>query len=113
MKNIVFDTNFLIYIAKYQIDLFSEIERICSFSYSLNVLSGTIEELEKVKPKELNLIKKYLTKFNVIPSEGNVDDALVEYSEKGCIIGTQDRELKKRLKDSCIVIRQEKYLELK
>lgn len=113
MKNIIFDTNFLIYIAKYQIDLFSEVERICLFQYTLNVLSGTLEELEKVKPKELKLIKRYIARFIVIPSGEKVDDELTEYSNKGYIIGTQDRELKKRLKDSCIVIRQKRYLELK
>ena len=114
MKTIILDTNFLMYCTKYRIDLFSEIDRICSFKYNLSVLDRTIEELEKLKPRELKLIKKYLEKINVTRSKENyVDKELVRLSEEGCIIATQDKNLKKHLKDGCIIIRKKRYLELK
>lgn len=114
MRNIALDTNFLIYCAKYKIDFFSEIDRICNFPYKLTVLDKTIEELDKVRPKELKLIKKYLEKIGKIETrEDYVDDALIKLSQKEYIIATQDRELKKQLKGPIIIIRKKKYLEIK
>lgn len=108
------DTNFLIYCAKYKIDFFSEIDRICQFPYKIVVLDKTVKELEKVKPKELNLIKKYLEKIPTIKAETNyVDKELIELSKKGYIVATQDLALKKQLSALIITIRQKKYLELK
>ena len=63
MKTIILDTNFLIYCAKYKIDFFTEIDRICLFPYKIKILDTTIKELEKVKPKELGLIKKLIITF--------------------------------------------------
>ncbi len=114
MKTIVLDTNFLIYCARFKIDLFSEIERVCLFSYKLVILDLTIKELEKVKPKELSLIKKFISKIEIISSKyEKVDQELIGLSKKGFIIATQDLELKKQLKGPVIVIRQEKYLEIR
>ncbi len=113
MRTIILDTNFLIYCSRFNIDLFSEIARICNFSYKLAVLDRIVEELEKLKPKELNLIKKYLEKIEIIKSKENYVDKELIFLSKDCIIATQDKELKKQLKGACIIIRQKKYLELK
>ena len=113
MKTIILDTNFLIDCVKYKIDLFTEINRICSFDYKLAVLSSTILELERLKPTSLNLIKKFIEKMEVIRSEGYVDKILIDLSNKDIIIATHDQELKRRLKGPVIIIRQKKYLELK
>jgi len=112
-KSIILDTNFLIYCAEYKIDFFTEIERLCDFPYKLYILSRSIEELELLKPKKLNIIKLFLKKIDVIQSKIHyVDDELAELSENA-IIATQDKILKKRLKGKIIVIRQKKYLEMK
>ena len=114
MKTIILDTNFLIYCAQFRIDFFSEIDRICLFPYKIAVLDKTIDELEKVKPKELNLIKRYLEKIEIINSKENyVDKELIRLSKEGVIVATQDLKLKKELKNQIITIRQKKYLELK
>ncbi len=113
MKTIILDTNFLMYCTNYKIDLFSEIERICNFNYKLAVLSSTINELEKIKPNNLNLIKKFIEKFEIIKVNGYVDKELIKLSNSDTMIATQDRELKRKLKGPIIVIRQKKYLELK
>lgn len=114
MKTIILDTNFLVYCAKYKIDLFSEMTRICNFQYKLVVLNKTIEELEKIKPKELNLIKKFIEKFSILKSKENyVDKELIRLSKEDFIIATQDSELKKQLKHPIIIIRQKKYFMIK
>ena len=113
MKTIILDTNFLIYCVKYKIDFFSEIDRICNFNYKLSVLSSTIDELEKLKPSNLNLIKKFVEKLEIINSNIYTDKKLIELSNKDMVIATQDNELKKRINGSVIIIRQKKYLELK
>lgn len=114
MKTIILDTNFLVYCVKYRIDFFSEIERICDFQFKLCVLDKSIEELERLKPKELNLIKKFIETLEILKSkEYLVDDELTRLSEENCIVATQDKELKDRLKNQIIVIRKKKYLELK
>lgn len=113
MKNIVLDTNFLMYCTKYKIDFFSEIDRICEFQYKLFVLDRTITELEKLKPKELKLIKKLIEKIEIIKTDGSyVDKTLIKLSSEGYIIATQDLELRNKLSYGIIVVRQKKYLEL-
>ena len=114
MKTIILDTNFLIYCVKYKIDFFSEIERISDFHYKLCVLDKSIEELGRVKPKGLNLIMQFITKLEILKSkEELVDDELTRLSEENCIVATQDKGLKDRLKNQVIVIRKKKFLELK
>lgn len=114
MKNIALDTNFLIYCAKYKIDFFSEIDRICHFPYKLAVLTKTIEELERLNPRELKLIKRYIEKLDILKSEKEeVDEELIGLSKQGFIVATQDKELKKQLRKPVIIIRQKKYLKLK
>ena len=109
-KNVILDTNFLVYIFKYKIDLFSELDRICNFKYKTQILTGSIEELEKVKPTELNIIKQFIPRLNLLNSKiKNVDDELVNLSKEN-IIATQDKNLKKRLNGQVIIIRQKKYL---
>ena len=111
MKIIILDTNFLIYCAKYKIDFFSEIDRLCNFPYKIAVLDKTIEELEKLKPQKFALIKKYIERLIILKSKENyVDKALISLSKEGFIIATQDLELKKKLQSQVMVIRQKKYL---
>jgi len=116
MKTILFDTNFLVEIIKFKINLFSELERVCDFNFEVKVLDKTITELEKINSKEskisLNLIKK---KIKIIKTESDkiVDDILLEIAGENTIVATQDKLLKKKLKQKNIktlIIRQKKYL---
>ncbi len=117
MKTIVLDTNFLIEIIKFRIDLFSELERICDFNYNVKVLDKTIEELVKIKQKESKIALKFIKekKIEIIKtkSEKGVDDLLVEIANEDFLIATQDKLLKKRLEEKDIkmlIIRQKNYL---
>ena len=48
MKRIVLDTNFLLAVSQFHIDIFSELERILDFPYKIYVVDKTIDELNKV-----------------------------------------------------------------
>lgn len=120
MKKIILDTNFLMAVSQFNIDIFKELERICDFNYELYVLEGTKEELEKLI-KELSLSKKVAAKIAlsliertdiniILHKKGHVDDIL---AEQDAIIATQDKELKQKLKAKdikTITIRQKKHL---
>ncbi|MBI1968989.1 DNA-binding protein [Candidatus Woesearchaeota archaeon] len=121
MKKIIIDTNALLAIALFRVDVFSEIERACDFPYRLAVLQGTIRELESLAATEngkftpaarLALALLKAKTIIVLKSTGKVDDALVAESKKGALILTQDKELKKRLQKPYLTIRQKKYVTL-
>ncbi|MBT4805401.1 DNA-binding protein [Candidatus Woesearchaeota archaeon] len=121
MKKIILDTNALMAIAEFKIDIFSELERICDFTYDLYILEGTIKELKKIMEEQRQKFKRAaklalaIVKakgIKKIASSNYVDDVLVELSKKGDLILTQDIELKKRLTKPYLTIRQKKRVVL-
>jgi len=125
-KRIILDTNFLLIPIQFKVDIFSEIDRICSFNYQICVLDKSVSELENIMKNQkgkskraaeiaLGLIKP--KNIKIIPTkdmEKNTDDIIVEIVNKNeHIVATSDKELKKRLKQkgiSLISLRQKKYL---
>ncbi|MBL7100759.1 MAG: DNA-binding protein [Nanoarchaeota archaeon] len=116
---IILDTNFLLAVGQFGVDIFSELERICDFPYEVCVLSQTMEEIDKIietpgkKGKSAARLALGLVKGRVklLKAEGSfVDDILVRLADKDTIIATQDKELKKRIKTRIITIKQKKYL---
>ena len=121
MRKIILDTNALMAIAEFKIDIFSELERVCDFTYDLYILEGTIKELRKIMEEQRQKFKRAakLALANVkakaikkIASSKYVDDELVELSKKGDLVLTQDIELKKRLTKPYFTIRQKKRVVL-
>ena len=121
MKKIILDTNALMAIAEFKIDIFSELERICDFTYDLYILEGTIKELKKIMEEQRQKFKRAaklalaIVKakgIKKIASSNYVDDELVELSKKGNLVLTQDIELKKRLTKPYFTIRQKKRVVL-
>jgi len=119
MKRIIIDTNAWMTIADFKIDLFSELEKCCDFSYEICVLQGTIDELRKIISEQraryrqaalLAICIIEVKKVQIIPETGNVDDLLVQHSKEGDLILTQDAALKKRLKRPYLTIRQKKKI---
>ena len=119
MERIIIDTNALLAITEWGVDIFTELQQCCDFNYSLAVLQGTIEELEKVKQEQrlrykqaaklaLALIER--KKIAIIPGKGHVDDLLVQHSLAGDYVLTQDVALKKRLHKPYLTIRQKKKI---
>lgn len=119
MKRIILDTNFLLAVSQFKVDIFSEIERICHFPYELYILDKSIDEINRIintpKKKDKAAAKLALAlikdRIKILKSEGNfVDDILVSIADDNTIIATQDKELKQRIKTKIITIKQKKYL---
>lgn len=120
MKKIILDTNFIMAISQFKIDIFAEIDRICHFPYKLYILDKTLEELIKLEKQRktrqhVNIALKLIKNINIIKTNSNESvDTLLKKQPQDVIIATQDRELKKSLKNHVlIVIRQKKYLQIK
>lgn len=119
MKTVIIDTNVLLAVALFRLDVFSEVERVCDFPVRLAVLQGSIQELERLSTQERGKFKQaarlalallHAKRLQVLKSIGKVDDALVVESKGGTLVLTQDRELKKRLQKPYLTIRQKKYV---
>lgn len=127
MHKIILDTNMLMAIGQFNVDIFSEIERICNFKYELCILDRQTKELEEIRKKRgkdsraaklaTDLIKNKKVKIIKTISEKDVDSQILEFAQKNnYIVATQDKELKNRLKRKnlqVIFLRQKKYLELR
>ncbi len=118
-KQIYLDTNALMAISEFKLDVFTEISRVMDFQYQIYVLSGTLDELDKIIVeqrgkyklaakigKSLLLKKVELKKVKVVKSSGHVDEILVGKSAEGALILTQDMALKRKLKKPYLTIRQ-------
>lgn len=143
MKRVILDTNFLMIPYSFKVDIFSEIDRICNFKYQIYIIDRTIDELNNIIKKQtgkhkqaaklgLSLAKAYKTKprhsvpgfcfYKTKPLKSNnenqnrsVDDIILDMADRDTIVATQDKILKKRLKEkgvAVIVLRQKKHLEL-
>lgn len=111
---ILLDTNFLMLPHEHRIDIFSEIERIVLEAHEIVVPSGVIEELGKIARGSgkdsvsanvaIKLIE--LNNLRVIKSDGNVDDFVKRYVDehKGIIVCTNDKALKRAIKNKTTVI---------
>ncbi|MDP7180480.1 MAG: nucleotide-binding protein [Candidatus Woesearchaeota archaeon] len=126
MTRIIIDTNFLLIPIQFNVDIFSEIERIVDFKYKLYIVDKTVDELraivekQKGKSKEaakIGLLFVEKGKVNVIKTKGEkyTDDLIVEEVKGGDVVATQDVGLKRRLKEKgvkFIGLRQKRYLVL-
>ena len=121
MKLIALDTNFLLYAAKYKIDIVSELDRICDFSYNMVLPEQVLKELMEIstsgkgKDREAALLALQLANNFEIRKidEKSADDALLKLASRN-VLATMDKELRKRFKKGkgarVIAIRQKKYL---
>ena len=102
MKIIILDTNFIIYLLKYKIQLFKEIERILYENYQIYVLDKTLEELKNLEEKgkkqnklltklSLKFLKINENKILTIKTKENkqVDDLIKDIINKDTIIATK------------------------
>ncbi len=117
MKKIIIDTNAIMAIDEFKLDVFSAVQACCHFTYTICVLEGVIDELEKIQKEQrgkyaraaklgLSILKR--KGVRVLKGKGNVDDLLVEHSIKGDLVLTQDIGLKRRLAKPYLTIRQKK-----
>ena len=129
MKRIILDTSFLLVPYQFKVDIIRGIEEIADIPYGLFILDRTIDEIESIIRSQkgadrdaarfaLEIIRK--ERISVIPTENktnkNVDDLLVEQADWNTdIVATQDKELKKRLREKkvrIIGLRQKNHLKI-
>jgi len=124
MKKIILDTNFLTLPHQFKIDIFNEIDRIMEENYELFTLDSVVYELKKLSKSKgkdaiaakigLELIKKKNIKI-INTGEKNVDKAIVAISNEDMIDATNDKILRKKLKNEnikTIYLRSKKYLKI-
>lgn len=116
MIKIYFDTNFLIDVVRFRIDL-KEIANLVLEPYKLYTFDNVVNELEKIKSKHskvaLEIIKNRIV---VVKSDKkNVDKAFLVLTDKNTIVATNDSKLRKQLKTKgirTIFIKSRKQLDI-
>jgi len=119
---IIYDTNFLMSVIKFKIDLGEELGVIFNQPYENIVLDSVITELKSLSKGRgkinnqaklsLKLIKS--NNFRVMKApKGKVDDIILSLIDKDSAVATNDMELRKRLKSmgiKTIYLRAKKHL---
>jgi len=111
MKQVILDTNFILACVKQKIDFFDKLE----LNYKIIIPKQVIAELKRIKHPQKEIALKILSKkkFSKIDLEINyVDKGLTRYAKAhpSAIIATLDRELKKKIKNKKMIIRERKRL---
>lgn len=119
-NKVLLDTNFLLIPATKGIDIFEEINNVVP-NAQFHILDRTIDELNNIITKQsgkhknaakmgLQLIKA--KKIQILKSDSTdlVDDIIVSMQDD-YLIATQDKGVKDRLR-KCLILRQEKYVQL-
>ena len=124
MNKIIFDTNFLFTTFQFNVDVINEIKNMFGKNYKLYIYSGTLIELENLKKKKtknkkyIPLIMKMLKIYNfeIIKNKNDyVDEVILNNLNEKIIIATNDKELRKKIKEKnplikIILLRQKNYL---
>jgi hypothetical protein len=109
---------------QFNVDIFEEIDRIMEEDYELITLDRVVEELKnmiKSKSKDavaariaLELIEKKNVKI-INTDEKKVDNTIIKLADKDTIVATNDRVLRKKIKDKnvkVLYLRSKKHLEM-
>lgn len=123
LKKIALDSNMLLSIEQFKIDVFEELKKIfgkTEFAVPIQVLNE-LDGLSKhgrtlkkrVEIAKILLEKNFVKKLNVLAE--NADDALLKLSKQGFIIATNDKELGTKIKNlsgQIIYLKKRKTLEM-
>jgi rRNA-processing protein FCF1 len=124
MKKVILDTNFILTSVKQKIDFFEEIKfmgmKILIPEQVINELKIIVNSKKKLHFREdaklsLKLLEKESFKKIDLSKYGkNTDKGIKNFAEKNkdIIVATLDKELKNKIKNSKLVIREKKKLEI-
>lgn len=122
MKKVILDTNFVLTCIRNKIDFSEEIKlrgmQILIPQQVIKEIRGIADSRKKLRfREEANIALKILEKIpfkKIDLKEKNVDKGIIKFAEKNkkVIIATLDRELKRKIKNSKLVIREKKKLEV-
>ncbi len=113
MKQVILDTNFIINCVKQKIDFFDDLKLR---GFQIIIPKQVINELKKNKAElALKVLEKHKGFFKIIIfKKSYVDKRIIEFAEKNpkAIIATLDKDLKNRIINQKLVIREKKRLEI-
>lgn len=120
---VLLDANFLMIPETYGIDIFSELDRLLDKKYELVAPEVVIGELKHLKEKgdsserkAARIALELAERAKIIESENPADEEILKLSqEKNCVVGTNDSNLRKKLRDKgipVIYIRQKSHLDI-
>ncbi len=120
MRKIILDANFLILPFQFNVDIFSEFDRLIGEFYEVYTLNRTYNEALSVKNGQYrNMVERLVTdsdpEITIMETEADddVDDVLVRLAGD-YIIATNDSQLRERLRKQGlphIFLRQKNHLE--
>ena len=123
-SKVVVDTNMLLAITQFKVDVFSLIKEKLGGKTEFFATKGILEELNKISKegekqrREIELVKELMEKNKVeltAVDVKNTDDGLVELSKKGFYVASNDKALRKRIKSlggQNIYLRRKKLVEI-
>lgn len=110
---VILDTNALLMQFEFKIDLEGELFRILG-AYEILIPSAVLNELKKIKDKHAMPALKLAEGYRVIVSEKKGDESILSLAKEiDAVVVTNDRDLRKRLKENglrAIYLRQKSYL---
>jgi len=124
---VILDSNFLFIPSQFHLDIFEELGKLLGQKFDPTLLSPTKNELQEITKKsspkmrrQASLALKFAEKCRIVRVEKDLkethDDLIVRVAaEWRCPVATNDRELKKRLRNigiPVIFLRQRRRLEL-
>jgi len=112
---IILDTNFLMLLHQYGIDIFSEIGRLVPEDYELLIPRKVSNELDSIGKKSrgvdgisARVALQLIQKKNILTIEDDrrVDDSIVDFvnTNVNCIVCTNDKNLKRKIKNKAQLI---------
>lgn len=119
---VVLDTNFLIDVVKFKIDLWMELDKLIEHSYDTFIITNVEKELEKIGGSgnkfanaALKIIKLGKIRRLDLNRKGSGDEAIIKLCENdgNIIVATNDIKLRHRVKSKgikTIYIRAKKHL---
>jgi rRNA-processing protein FCF1 len=111
MRRVILDTSFILSAVRNKIDFFEKLEHE---GFQIIVPKQVIQELKGLGAKlALKIMEK--NKFQILGIEGrDADNAIISFAKKNprAVVATLDAGLKKKIKNSKLVIRQKKRLEV-
>ncbi len=111
MEEILLDTSFILACIDNKVDFFDYLE---NEGYKILIPKGVVNELKGLK-KELALKLIENNKFEEIAIKGKtVDDSIINYAKENSktVIATLDKEMKSKIRNKKMIIRNRKKLEI-
>ncbi|MDI6707615.1 MAG: twitching motility protein PilT [Candidatus Thermoplasmatota archaeon] len=115
MVKVLVDTNALLAIFQFKLNLEKELDRLLG-KYEILVPTCVIQELKKLRAKHAKSALKLAERYIKTELNGKVDNAILELAKEGnIVVATNDRALRKKLRANkipVVFLRARKKLEL-